>query len=97
MGGDSENAGDGDGVDSNPEDEGDGDLGDGSSSFHGTHVAGTVAAARHHLVAPSPLEKDGRPRRTHDAARPRAGLLAAHAFFLIAFSQGLSSRADSSA
>ena len=39
------NAGDGDGVDSNPEDPGDRGLGDGSSSFHGTHVAGTVAAA----------------------------------------------------
>lgn len=39
------NAGDGDGVDSNPEDPGDRALGDGSSSFHGTHVAGTVAAA----------------------------------------------------
>ena len=38
-------AGDGDGIDSNPEDPGDGGLGDGSSSFHGTHVAGTVAAA----------------------------------------------------
>jgi len=39
------NAGDGNGVDSNPEDQGDRSLGDGSSSFHGTHVAGTVAAA----------------------------------------------------
>lgn len=42
---DSENAGDGNGVDSDPEDIGDGGLGDGSSSFHGTHVAGTIAAA----------------------------------------------------
>ncbi len=39
------NAGDGDGVDSNPEDPGDRELGDGSSSFHGTHVAGTIAAS----------------------------------------------------
>ncbi len=42
---DSVNAGDGDGVDTDPEDVGDQELGDGSSSFHGTHVAGTVAAA----------------------------------------------------
>ena len=42
---DSANAGDGDGVDTDPEDVGDQELGDGSSSFHGTHVAGTVAAA----------------------------------------------------
>ena len=40
-----DNAGDGDGIDSNPEDLGDLELGDGSSSFHGTHVAGIVAAA----------------------------------------------------
>lgn len=36
-------AGDGNGIDPNPEDEGDGD-GAVSSSFHGTHVSGTVAA-----------------------------------------------------
>lgn len=42
---DRENAGDGDGADTDPEDAGDQQLGDGSSSFHGTHVAGTVAAA----------------------------------------------------
>ena len=47
---DSNNAGDGDGVDSNPEDVGDSDLGDGSSSFHGTHVAGTVAAATNNQI-----------------------------------------------
>ena len=41
---DSTNAGDGDGVDSDPEDVGDGAR-PGESSFHGTHVAGTVAAA----------------------------------------------------
>ncbi|WP_316368555.1 S8 family peptidase [Candidatus Thiodiazotropha sp. CDECU1] len=41
---DAESAGDGDGIDSDPNDEGDA-LQDGtSSSFHGTHVAGTVAA-----------------------------------------------------
>ena len=34
---------DGDGIDDNPDDPGDRDLG-GSSSFHGTHVAGTIAA-----------------------------------------------------
>ena len=38
------NAGDGDGIDSDPEDVGDGAR-LGESSFHGTHVAGTVAAA----------------------------------------------------
>ena len=42
---DTENSGDGDGADTDPEDVGDGAMGDGSSSFHGTHVAGTVAAA----------------------------------------------------
>jgi len=37
-------ANDGDGIDANPDDPGDGLIA-GSSSFHGTHVAGTVAAA----------------------------------------------------
>ncbi len=37
------NAGDGDGPDDDPEDPG--DSADGGSSFHGTHVAGTIAAA----------------------------------------------------
>ena len=60
MIGDSENAGDGDGVDSNPEDEGDGDLGDGSSSFHGTHVAGTVAAATNNSVGVGGVAWDSR-------------------------------------
>ena len=41
---DSANAGDGNGIDSNPEDVGDGARA-GESSFHGTHVAGTIAAA----------------------------------------------------
>ena len=36
------NAVDGDGIDGNPDDPGDGGVG--GSSFHGTHVAGTVAA-----------------------------------------------------
>ncbi len=36
-------SGDGDGIDSNPDDPGD-RLNGGSSSFHGTHVAGTIAA-----------------------------------------------------
>ncbi|MBT8342911.1 MAG: S8 family serine peptidase [Desulfatitalea sp.] len=40
---DMENAGDGDGFDDDPEDAG--DDSDGGSFFHGTHVAGTVAAA----------------------------------------------------
>ncbi|MDS4029561.1 MAG: S8 family peptidase [Candidatus Contendobacter sp.] len=38
-------AGDGDGIDSNPDDPGDHSGDDGSSSFHGTHVTGTVVAA----------------------------------------------------
>ena len=37
------NAADGDGIDSNPDDPGDGDSGR-RSSWHGTHVSGTVAA-----------------------------------------------------
>lgn len=37
-------AADGDGLDPDPSDPGDQDEPDGSSSFHGTHVAGTVAA-----------------------------------------------------
>ncbi len=37
------NANDGDGIDNNPDDPGDGST-NGSSSWHGTHVAGTVAA-----------------------------------------------------
>ncbi len=41
---DASNARDGNGIDSNPDDPGDRAFGD-SSSFHGTHVAGTVAAA----------------------------------------------------
>ncbi len=40
---DADRALDGDGIDANPDDPGDRELG-GSSSFHGTHVAGTVAA-----------------------------------------------------
>ena len=39
------NALDGDGIDADPDDPGDRINPDGSSSFHGTHVAGTVAAA----------------------------------------------------
>ena len=38
------NSGDGDGIDPNPDDPGDQANRDGTSSFHGTHVAGTVAA-----------------------------------------------------
>lgn len=37
------NAADGDGIDNNPND--DGDDANGNSSFHGTHVSGTIAAA----------------------------------------------------
>lgn len=45
---DSDNAGDGDGIDDNPFDEGDGGLT--PSSFHGTHVAGIAAAASNNSV-----------------------------------------------
>ena len=41
---DPDNARDGDGIDSNPYDVGDLGSGTGQSSFHGTHVAGTIAA-----------------------------------------------------
>ena len=41
---DPSSAGDGDGIDANPEDIGDGGA-VGESSFHGTHVGGTIAAA----------------------------------------------------
>jgi len=44
------NAGDGDGIDNNPDDPGDHSNPDGSSSFHGTHVSGTVAAATNNGV-----------------------------------------------
>lgn len=40
---DTTRANDGDGIDNNPNDPGDNSFG-GSSSFHGTHVAGTIAA-----------------------------------------------------
>jgi len=41
---DSTSARDGDGIDSNPYDVGDLGVGNGASSFHGTHVSGTVSA-----------------------------------------------------
>jgi serine protease len=43
-------ANDGDGIDSNPDDPGDRAFGPNSSSFHGTHVAGTIAAATDNTV-----------------------------------------------
>lgn len=43
-------AGDGDGIDRDPNDPGDRSNPDGSSSFHGTHVSGTVAAATNNSV-----------------------------------------------
>jgi serine protease len=45
---DPENAIDNDGIDDNPEDPGDGGVG--GSSFHGTHTAGTVAAATNNMI-----------------------------------------------
>ncbi|CDH44824.1 S8 family serine peptidase [Candidatus Contendibacter odensensis] len=44
------NAGDGDGIDRDPSDPGDRSNPDGSSSFHGTHVSGTVAAATNNSI-----------------------------------------------
>lgn len=41
---DPSNAIDGDGIDADPDDSGDQSRGGGTSSFHGTHVAGTVGA-----------------------------------------------------
>jgi serine protease len=41
---DPDRAGDGDGIDPDPSDPGDGSRSDGGGSFHGTHVAGTIAA-----------------------------------------------------
>jgi serine protease len=43
-------AGDGDGIDPDPSDPGDHSNPDGNSSFHGTHVTGTVAAATHNGI-----------------------------------------------
>ena len=43
------NAGDGDGIDSDPSDPGDNSNPSGSSSFHGTHVAGTIGAATNNV------------------------------------------------
>ncbi|MFZ5569453.1 MAG: S8 family serine peptidase [Thermodesulfobacteriota bacterium] len=42
-------SGDGDGIDGNPDDPGDSDT-IGSSTFHGTHVAGTIAARTNNTV-----------------------------------------------
>ncbi|GAA3929534.1 S8 family serine peptidase [Litoribacillus peritrichatus] len=41
---------DGDGIDNNPDDPGDKSNNDGSSSFHGSHVAGTVAATTNNSI-----------------------------------------------
>ncbi len=41
---------DGDGIDNNPDDPGDQSNSDGSSSFHGSHVAGTVAASTNNSI-----------------------------------------------
>jgi serine protease len=46
---DSTNAGDGDGRDDNPLDQG-GDLPNGGSSWHGTHTAGTIGAASNNMI-----------------------------------------------
>jgi serine protease len=41
---------DGDGIDPDPNDPGDGDWSHGGSSFHGTHVAGTIAATGNNRI-----------------------------------------------
>ncbi|MEE4184217.1 MAG: S8 family serine peptidase [Gammaproteobacteria bacterium] len=57
---DPDNAGDGDGIDPDPEDPGDGGNAGFSSSFHGTHVAGTVAASANNGIGVTGVAPDVR-------------------------------------
>ena len=57
---DVDNAGDGDGIDPDPADPGDDGNAGFSSSFHGTHVAGTVAASANNDIGVSGVAPDVR-------------------------------------
>ncbi|RMF94148.1 MAG: hypothetical protein D6734_08450 [Candidatus Schekmanbacteria bacterium] len=58
---DPSNAGDGDGLDSNPRDPGDGNPQKGKpSSFHGTHVAGTIAASTDNSIGVAGINWKGK-------------------------------------
>jgi len=53
-------ANDGDGIDDNPDDPGDKSNDNGTSSFHGTHVAGTIAAASNNATGVAGVTWNGK-------------------------------------